>query len=384
MRNALTAALLMTTPALAQLGTVSDANATFTLVDVPDSPTAYAPRIVFSADPAINTIAHSFWWYYRLGGDVSESALNDSNGQLTSMQFGGGGIATLEWDDVDNRGIRAMYKISAESTGPTSGALIHTLTLENLTAAPIDIEAFAYCDIDHCDTAFGDTATGGPDRVTVNDASCPTGYAEFFGVRTSGYAVFDYPVVIDALVDGSQTDLMNVGLPFSTPSDFTAALQYSETALQPGALFTAVAVVGHNYSYAPCPAVPDTRSYGIALAGALGEPTIKTLAVPVVGTHGVLEIGNAPPNGTGTLLYGMQQLAGDLGVQAFGLTIYVATNSEPLTFDSTGSLVIPLNLPVVTGLCASDFYFQVLIQDPTSPAQFPITHTHAIEWTIGS
>jgi hypothetical protein len=259
------------------------------------------------------------------------------------------------------------------------------MTVQNDTAAPLTIDLFAYCDVDHCGTANGDSASGTPDRHTISDAGCAAADVEFFGVQPSHYMVGDWPNVLDALVDNAAGDLPDAGLPYTAAADYTGAMQFTSPTLLPGERFHAVAAISHGYAFVFCGTIASTRNYGVGLAGAGGVPTITASTEAVVGSNLIFTIANAPPGANGALFYGESQIFGDAGFNVFGLNFYVAVNVEPIIADPNGVVRLQLNLPIRSnGLCGQRFHFNAFFQDPTSPASpFPLINSDVLEFTIG-
>lgn len=381
--SALAVSLLVASHAAAQVGSISRGQTSYDLFTIPSSPTGDAPRINFQPDPSIRSVAYSAWWYYRIAGDASESALNDSGGQLTDASFAGRTML-LRWDDVDSRGISALYAASLHETGPLAGSLVHTLTIQNNTAAPIDFSLFGYADLDGCSTPGFDTASGTPERHDVTDSACGVD-AEFFGIDPTNYQVGSWPTVLDELVDGSPTTLANTGLPY-TSGDYTGAMEWVVTQLQPGDTHTSLFAISYDYAYVDCGSRADQSIFGTPIADSvLGPPVTTPIAPPTVGTAGQFRFSNANPGATGVLLFGNTLLAGTAGIPVFGINLYVnPLGSTPMTFDANGEFRLSPGLPLQSaGICGFNFYFQGLIVSPNCPSTFNICSTEVVEWLIG-
>lgn len=365
-------------------GAISNANVSYELFGIPTAATGFgsdAPRIQFTADAAAGNVAHSFWWYYRVAGDTNESAFNSSGGQIVRNTFVNK-TGTLEWADVDGRGFSATSLTTVASESATTGAVVHVMTVRNDGVAPLTIDLFAYCDLDHCATTPGDSAAGTAERHAVSNPSCLAD-TEFYGVQPDHYTVGTWPTVLDQLVDGAASTLSDTGLPYG-PGDYSAAMQFTSPVLQPGESFLAIAAISHGSTFTDCGVSASWRNFGNALGGAGGAPTLTATTAAVVGSNLIFAVDNAPPSANGVLLYGNIKLNGDLGFNLFGLDFYVAQFSESAGSDVNGQLRLQLDLPLKsTGLCGQTFTFQFFFSDATSPAAIPLVHTDALEFTIG-
>lgn len=371
----------------AQVGSLATNNASFDLYSIPAGPTEDAPRIRFTGDPGTtSSAAFSFWWFYRVVGDTRETTFNSSGGQITQTTFTSPKRGQIKWTNVDGRGFDANYIITIQDDSPTSAVNSHMMTLRNNTASPLQIELFAYADIDECGTASGDTASGTTGSHLVVDASCGGPGTEFGGIGATNYLVGSWPTVLDTLVDGAAADLPNTGLPYSLPAggDYTGAMQFSLT-IAPGEIGHALAAISHGTTLPNCGAVASSVSFGVPTPGAGGAPLIYADTLPVVSSAAELVMENMPPGASIVLLYGSQPLVFPTGVPVFGITLYVTPlGTSPLVADANGErrLLLPLPLQSV-GICNQNFYFQTLVADPTSGTAFGLSQSAALQWLIG-
>lgn len=182
-------------------------------------------------------------WYYRVGGDADESVLPAPD----SSDFTGN-VATLDWADVDGRGLFSAQLISTVVDGPGGGVaeVTHVLTINSFAPSnglSLDLDVFAYLDMDLANTASDDEGLllNDPDLIEESD---PTTLFEWAGPAAIEFKVTNTQQPTGSLrslfMDGLPTDLDGLGLPFG-PADMDAAFQWT-AALDPGdsASFTRV------------------------------------------------------------------------------------------------------------------------------------------------
>ena len=225
-------------------GTISDPPATFTR---PVSAFDAAPVASFtgvSADPMADHLFETGWWY-SVAGDTAEKFL-----PAPSTQAYVGDTSTVTWNDVDNRGFRAVETNVVTNGGGPSGQVIFSLTLTNLSATtPLAIDVFHMADLDLGGTTEGDMAglLSPNDRMRLVDGADSADYgaqwAHAFLVRP--YDDIGRTDVAGRLSDAILDDFDDSVLPFG-PGDFTGGFQWATTAIPPSGSATFVAGIAVN------------------------------------------------------------------------------------------------------------------------------------------
>lgn len=161
----------------------------------------------------------SSWWWYRVAGDTAETRLPPPDGEQYLGDF-----AVLTWADVDGRGLfSATYVISIVSEAP-GASLLQSLQIVNLSGGNLDIQVFAYTDMDMEGSAVADSATllgSSPVSISVTEVSTST----YIGDQAPAYRVEQFPAVRNALNDTVVDNFANTGLPFG-PGDYAGGLQW--------------------------------------------------------------------------------------------------------------------------------------------------------------
>jgi len=158
----------------------------------------------------------STWWWYRVAGDSAETQMPPPDTESYV-----GNEAILTWTDVNNRGL-----FDAELTVfifDVGGALLsQRLVVTDISGSNLDLQVFAYTDMDMDASSGGDSAIeSAPGHIEITDTSTAT----YFGQGPDGYRVDAFPVVRDALNDAAIDDFNNTGLPFG-PGDYTGGFQW--------------------------------------------------------------------------------------------------------------------------------------------------------------
>ncbi len=238
----LSAVLASASGAWAQ-GTVTDGAAQWEL-DASNFDTSPAAdfRGVDGADP----IFEAGWWY-RIAGDVAEAVFPTPDSQAYV-----GDTATLDWTDVDARGLFSAQEIDVVTDGGMpSGTVTRDLTITNISGASLTINIFHFIDADVNSSAGGDTAilTNANDYITMTD----TATMEFRGIGADNYQVEAFSGTTDVaaiLSDGDVDNLANTGLPFG-PGDITAGFQWQDVVIGIGANMTFRSVIAANEMAVP-------------------------------------------------------------------------------------------------------------------------------------
>lgn len=232
-----------------------------TLVDGNMSVTTAQPPATSQTPPSFDLLSdalainqgYEHWWYYRVNGDASESALRSvtSGGVSTA-----GDHADRDFDDLDGRGVlKASVDFDTYSSGSASGVVISRLTVMNISAAPIVVDLFAYTDLDVAGTFGNDVCTGNGNSHFITD---PSGIQiEVRGVGADRSDVGAFPSVRNLLTNGTVNDLGNNLPPFL--GDYTGAFQWTATTLQPFEERTFQVVIAVDTAAL---AVPEIANYG--------------------------------------------------------------------------------------------------------------------------
>jgi hypothetical protein len=165
------------------------------------------------------------WFWYRVGNNAEESI---STLAQTGISPTANGVTVQYAHPQFTLGVNAL--LTGGVGGDGKSTLVTTLTLLNITAAPVNLHLFQYADFDlegeydnnSVRISRGDTAT----------YSAPTGSsATVVGNPTpSIYQVGIYPDLVDELTDLSPTELTDSG--GNTAGDVTSGFQWDLT-LQP-------------------------------------------------------------------------------------------------------------------------------------------------------
>jgi hypothetical protein len=241
--------------------TISNNGATYTQASIPNSATGTA----FLADFRPNggaTTDHLFenWWFYRVSGDSSETRFHSALPNFS--QVNGGDTLTYRFQDAAGRfNATLIYQITGQGGG--NAFVTQNMTIQNLTAAPLEINLFHYADLDLAGTFNNDSVTGGfsglDGELIITDGGT-TGY--FSAVAPTAFQVTGYPVLLSLLFDAAVTNLNNTGSPTSN-FDFTAAYQWTRTVQVDGQI-TVSSVLGIGL---PTP-IPEPSALAL-LAGAV-------------------------------------------------------------------------------------------------------------------
>jgi hypothetical protein len=165
------------------------------------------------------TSDHQFssWWWYRVAGDTAETIMPAPDSETYI-----GDTATLTWDDVDGRGLFSAVVTAMIADGAPGAILGQELEVTNLSGGDLDLQVFAYTDMDMDGSSGTDSAIEStPTQIEIMDTSI----ALYHGINADAYRVDAFPIVRDALNDALVDDFANTGLPFA-PGDYTGGFQW--------------------------------------------------------------------------------------------------------------------------------------------------------------
>lgn len=165
-------------------------------------------------------------WYFRVAGDTDESVLGPPDGSVFA-----GNVATFDWADVNSRGLFSALVVSTvvDGGGHAVAQVTHVLTVTNISGSPLDIDIFAYLDLDLTNTSTEDEGAllSDPDLIEQFDTSTRF---EFNGPSAIEFQVTDTQggtSLRTLFTDGMVTDLDGTGLPFG-PADMEAGFQWMD------------------------------------------------------------------------------------------------------------------------------------------------------------
>lgn len=306
--------------------------------------------------------AYEHWWYYRIAGDSRESSLRAigpvSGGVPSHLTH-----ADRDFGDVDSRGLlRANVDMDIYASGSASGVLTSRLTVTNISAAPLQLDLFAYTDLDIAGTAGNDSVAGDGQRHVVTDW---TGVQiEVRGIGADRSAVGAFPSVRTLLTNTTVDDLPNTLPPFS--GDYTGAFQWSNKTLFPGEQrsFTVVFAVDTAATR-----VPEVEHYG---NGSSLQAEIYTDTLPLQDNANLRNLGihlkGALPNAPVGLLSNTAAVA---GIPFFNFTMWVDPN-PPMQFpigvtNALGEALYVFTIPPSPYLTGYPIYHQYFYADNNAP-----------------
>ena len=168
-----------------------------------------------------------FGWAFRVSGDTQETFFPTPTSQNYT-----GDTSTIDWSDVAARGLFSAREVAQvfNTAGP-SGYVTVTMTVTNISGAPLTIGVFNMLDLDLAGSG-SDSATlvTANNHIALTDPSGAT--AEYRGLGASAFLVrpFSSTDLGAVLSDTAVTDFDNTGLPFA-PGDFTGGFQWTDVVI---------------------------------------------------------------------------------------------------------------------------------------------------------
>lgn len=188
-------------------------------------------------------------WWFRVSGDTQESFF-----PAPTTTTCAGATGTITWADVNTRGLfSASHALALTSTAASTGELIQTMTITNLSAVnPLTIELFHGADYDVNGSASGDSGalTSANTFITITDGTAGTAEYHAFNPAATAFLVRPFAATTDVfgvLGDAAVTNFDNSGLP-ATNIDITAAFQWSLVIPASGSASVSVAMTGNTPS----------------------------------------------------------------------------------------------------------------------------------------
>ncbi len=249
------------TAANAQVVNLFDGNAS-TVID-PDSQAG-------QSDWLVNGIDHMFqqWFWIRAGGDASERSINtlvkftqqvtdtntveDPRPDTLSLGYVEPGAARYQ--------VFGTFTLRGGAPGQTLSDVAETLTIKNISNAPLPFSFFQYADFDINGTAAGDSGQILIGRIPQQSE---TGFFVTEAVETPAptrWQIDTFPTIINSLNDGLPTNLNNFSGPLG-PGDLNWSLQW-DFVLQPGQEY----IISKDKIIVPAPGAMGV----LALAGIAG------------------------------------------------------------------------------------------------------------------
>jgi hypothetical protein len=168
------------------------------------------------------------WWFFRVSGDVQETAFGTPDIEIYS-----GAVGNLDWADPTGAGLfSATLGFEVIDNGTDSGNLFQGLSITNSSGADLTIDIFHYSDLEVGGGSGGDSAVlgAGASGIVIDVADGPDS-APIVGYGADAYWVTTWGgrrSVLNNLTDGNVDNLRDRGLPFNN-GDFTTAFQWSRT-----------------------------------------------------------------------------------------------------------------------------------------------------------
>jgi hypothetical protein len=269
--------LLASTPARAQ-GSIADPPVTFTRAVAAFD---IDPRVRFTGVSADAMDSHVFemGWWYRIAGDAAEKFFPQPDAQNYT-----GDTSIITWNDVDDRGFRAVETAVVVDGGGPSGQVLFRLALTNLSATtPLTIDVFNMADLDIGGTTEGDSASllNANDRLRIDDDGSDMDFAEYGAEGADAFLVrpFDGTGMTDVaglLSNAVVDDFDDSGLASPT-GDLTSGFQWRSTVLPPSGSVFFFAGIAVNMPLAfPPSSTTTTTSTTLATVTTTTSTTLAT------------------------------------------------------------------------------------------------------------
>lgn len=348
---------------------------------------SFVPRADFSGSAAGSCdedllFTHACFWRVASEARLRQFYDNGNAGDQGSISHTVSGDQwTVRWPNAANRNqVDATWTAQVVAFGDGGGQVRHTWSLVNTTGAPLQLEFYAYADVDVAVNFFNETTPNATsDRHIVRlpgsvAVLCPS-FAEFRGVAPNSWQVAQWPTIENALTGAAFGGLTSAGLPLGGPNgaDYSGAFGWTAS-VAPGASLDVVYYLGHNV--VQCDAVASVQHYGAAH----GATSLSTSDVPVLGrTMSLAAIG--PPNATAGVLVGAQTNVSLVGCPQTILVDPIGTLA--LTLDAGGGGTLELPASAAPAFCGMSFFCQLVALSAAEPC-FPFQHSDGMQLTFGN
>lgn len=395
----LAAAALAAANVSAQDISISDGNVQFAK-EFNATPVVYTATADFMrADPAGDPAGVLFAsaWAYRIDSDTREFIFNDGAGQATFSSVGNVGTAT--WANVDSRGVlSATCTYTAQSTSATSGGVISSMAVTNISAAPITLNMYHLVDLDVTAANYlSNVSSTGADGHQVVTVSTSTEFADHAAIgadhwELGGYTnttnpmggACTYASLVDLYTRLENTTIDNLRDDQCVwgPVDYRGAYQWQDRVLQPNQTATFVIILSHNTP--GC--IASETSYGGSVAGGAGAPVLGSVDGARLGHDFIPTVDNCPAGAAALVIVGLLPSA----LPVFDYTFLTDVNIAyfNMTADGSGHAQPASGVPVPNQVtyCGVSVYGQAFVIDPTSTSTsgLPLTQSSGLRWTLGS
>ncbi|MCR9248086.1 MAG: hypothetical protein NXI31_23895 [bacterium] len=348
--------------------TVTAGTATYTQGALPITEDA---TVGDSLSAGTTDVLQRHWWFFRGEFDRREYAFRDDG---TATRTAVGPTVTTSWSNLGHRGQVSATLVQTLTMSGTAGARVNeTMTLTNLTNAPLRFDLFSYADFDAGGNPLN-IARGNRNSHVVGD-----GLTQACEFRADGQPVSQVgppSQLLPDLTDTTKTDLLGWGGEFG-PNDYAAAFQWTIEIPANGSRS-----VSSDLVMLDCQ--PQLVSYGTGTPGANGMPVLDSeFAVTRQQTSSTaIRISNGLGNSLSALLLGLTQTNQTIS----GINFLVIPNGTPTFLRRTfpdGVAMYDLTLPGGIPFCGLNLYAQGFIYDPSS-SNGVASGTQGLRITLGA
>ena len=234
----------------ATAGTLTDGNATLTLIGPPVFGSSVGD-VTFRTDPNGVDQGFKYTWYYRTPNNNQNRVLSSLDTPIESFS---GNTATVQYTSAGplpvgfERFDADMTLTLQDSNQPGQALVCAEVIITNPNPNPVTYQFFNLVDLDLRGTPVDDTASvSDPNAILLRyEDGGSTTFAEVLGVGATAYQL-DASFSLRSQLNGGAANLDNVATPFT--GDAAVALQWTLT-IDPGASATMVSKFAVNQSLA--------------------------------------------------------------------------------------------------------------------------------------
>ncbi|MCA8943017.1 MAG: hypothetical protein KDB80_10695 [Planctomycetes bacterium] len=338
--------------------------------------------VEFSATPCAESHVFGADWCYSIVGSGFGRAIDGlgNGGYLRTHHTAS--LVEQRIADVDSIGAFDIVWLDAVvSTGPESGAWTSTLTLTNVTTVPLAVRLYAFSNPDLNDMGsgeFGDYTLpcSTPGRILVGDEEDCGGFVSIEAVDSSSFQIGAPVDVATTITSGDP--LSDSTLPFGaveSPVDVAVAFAWEAT-LAPSESLTGIVIVESVRRGV----AGDVVHVGLSGGGA-ATPTLDCVGLPRIGRTLPLVVGTDGDR-SGVMLFSLTSTPTQ--VSALGLAIIADPIVAAVAFVAVaGNACYVVSLGCDAALIGASIAAQALVDDPSSPADLPLSHSDIVVTTIG-